>query len=133
MEDQQPQQTNGQAQPAGAPLATTKRDEDGAMIFLSYFSIFSLIPFLTVKDSDYIHWHAKQGLTLTIVWFVLSIAVMILAFIIGLIPVIGWIIDLLLWLALVGGGFTLWLMAMIKAFNGERWKIPVIGDLAEKF
>jgi uncharacterized membrane protein len=28
--------------------------------------------------------------------------------------------------------FILWLIVMIKAFNGQRFKIPVVGDLAEK-
>jgi len=28
--------------------------------------------------------------------------------------------------------FILWLIVMIKAFNGQRFKIPFIGDLAEK-
>jgi uncharacterized membrane protein len=30
------------------------------------------------------------------------------------------------------GLFILWIICLIKAFNGERFKIPVIGDLAEK-
>jgi uncharacterized membrane protein len=28
--------------------------------------------------------------------------------------------------------FILWIIVLIKAFNGQRFKIPVIGDLAEK-
>jgi len=28
--------------------------------------------------------------------------------------------------------FILWLIVMIKAFNGQRFKIPVVGDFAEK-
>ncbi len=125
------QQTNG-TEPAatpGGPLATQKRDQDGAMIFLSYFGIFSLIPFLTVKDSDYIRWHAKQGLTFTAVWFAAYIALLI----VNVIPVIGTIIGLIGWAVMGVGGFVLWIMAMVKAFGGERWKIPVIGDLAEKW
>ena len=26
----------------------------------------------------------------------------------------------------------LWIMVLIKAFNGERFKLPILGDLAEK-
>ena len=127
------QQPNG-TQPAAAPAATgalaqEKRDQDGAMLFLSYFGIFSLIPFLTVKDSDYVRWHAKQGLTFTVVWFVAYIALTI----INVLPVIGTIIGLIGWAVMGIGGFILWIMAMVKAFGGERWKIPVIGDLAEKW
>jgi uncharacterized membrane protein len=28
--------------------------------------------------------------------------------------------------------FILWLIVMINAFNGKRFKVPLIGDLAEK-
>jgi uncharacterized membrane protein len=49
---------------------------------------------------------------------------MILAFI----PIIGWLIMLLLSLGLL----ILWILCVIKAFGGQRFKIPVIGDLAQK-
>ncbi len=127
------EQGNGQmpaSAPAAAPadMATEKRDQDGVMIFLSYFGIFSLIPFLTVKDSDYIRWHSKQGLTMAATMFGLTIAGMIIA----VIPVIGWIIAFLIpfvQLALL----VVDIIAMVKAFGGERWKIPVISTLAEKW
>ncbi len=48
-------------------------------------------------------------------------------------------------LAIIGGGFlfllwpifglaclALWIMLMYKAYNGEKWVLPVIGPLAEK-
>lgn len=133
MENQTQEQGNGQmptAAPATAPtdMATEKRDQDGAMIFLSYFGIFSLIPYLTVKDSDYIRWHSKQGLTMTAVMFGLAIAAMLL----GWIPVVGWIFALLVPFAQLGL-LVIDIVAMVKAFGGERWKIPVIGNFAEKW
>ena len=30
------------------------------------------------------------------------------------------------------GLFILWLMLMYKAYNNERWVLPVVGPLAEK-
>jgi uncharacterized membrane protein len=34
---------------------------------------------------------------------------------------------------LVGlGFFILWIVVLIKAFNGQRFKVPVVGDFAEK-
>ena len=34
----------------------------------------------------------------------------------------------LIWL----GWFMLWLICVLKAVNGQRFKLPIIGDLAEK-
>jgi uncharacterized membrane protein len=40
--------------------------------------------------------------------------------------------TLLLW-PLVGlAFFIVWILLLIKAFNGQRFKLPIIGDLAEK-
>ena len=38
------------------------------------------------------------------------------------------ILSVLVWL----GSLVLWIVLMIKAYNGHRWKLPVIGDLSEK-
>lgn len=129
------QQTNGtqQAAEGGGALATQKREQDGAMIFLSYLWFLALVPFLTVKDSDFVRWHAKQGLTLSAVWLVLWIVMFVVSLVVGMVPVLGLLVDLVMYLGVGLGGFVLWLMALIKAFNGERWKIPLIGDLAEKW
>jgi uncharacterized membrane protein len=29
-------------------------------------------------------------------------------------------------------GFILWILLMIKAYQGEKFKLPVAGDIAEK-
>jgi uncharacterized membrane protein len=44
------------------------------------------------------------------------------------IPVIGLIVDILLGL----GMFVLWIVLMYKAYQGEKFKLPIIGDFAEK-
>jgi uncharacterized membrane protein len=110
------------------PGTALVRDQDKIMLVLSYFGIFSLIPMLTVKDSEYVRWHAKQGIALCGSAFVLMFAMFILAFI----PVLGWLFDL----AGVGAMFVMFavsIYSIVKAMNGERWKIPLIGDIAQKF
>ena len=44
------------------------------------------------------------------------------------IPIIGWLISLLLTVVF----FILWVMCIMKASKGEWYKLPFIGDLAEK-
>jgi uncharacterized membrane protein len=44
------------------------------------------------------------------------------------IPVIGLIIDILLGIVM----FVLWILLMYKAYEGEKFKLPFIGDFAEK-
>jgi len=48
------------------------------------------------------------------------------------IPVIGWIIDLLGWMAISLGSLLAWLMLMYKAYNNQKLVLPIVGPLAEK-
>ena len=53
------------------------------------------------------------------------------AIIFRLTPFIGWtmwFVMPLIWLVF----FIFWLIALINAFNGKRFKLPIVGDLAEK-
>ena len=45
-----------------------------------------------------------------------------------LVPFIGWMISFLMFPASV----VLWIFLMIKAYNGEKFKMPVAGDIAEQ-
>jgi uncharacterized membrane protein len=100
---------------------TAVREQDKIMLVLAYLGILSLIPLLSVKDSDFVKWHAKHGL-------VLGVGGGIAASIIMVIPFVGWIVGCLLWVSLL----VVDVMSMVKALNGERWRIPVVTDISEK-
>ncbi len=118
--------------PSEAPSGTEAvRDQDKMMLFLAYFGIFALIPFSVVKDSDYVHWHSKQGLTYTVACVALGIAWAVVNVILGFLH-LGFL-GLLGSLALIFATFVVWLLAVIKAMGGERWRIPVVADLSERW
>lgn len=47
----------------------------------------------------------------------------------GFIPVAGWAIMSVLWVV----ELVLWVLLMVKAYQGETFKLPIIGDLAERY
>ena len=104
----------------------TIRENDKIMLVLAYLGIFALIPLLTVKDSDYVKWHAKQGLVFGVGG---GIALTIIATILGFIPVLGWFASCFGYLGFVG--FNLYVM-IAKALKGERYRIPLFADIADK-
>ncbi|MGB7992629.1 DUF4870 domain-containing protein, partial [Methanoregula sp.] len=63
--------------------------------------------------------HAMQS---TITFLGLTIVIIVL----GWIPFIGMIVLLIDLIAVI-----LWIVLIIKAYQGEKFKLPVIGDLAE--
>ena len=87
------------------------------------------ILFLVIeKDSRFVRFHALQSTMLFLVIFVATILTNIL----WAIPLVGWLISILLNILLVSVTLILWLFLMFKAYKGEKFKLPVLGDLAEE-
>ena len=86
---------------------------------ISYLWILCLIPLLTKKDSKFAQFHAKQGLVLfgiELIAYVLSLLFYFLF--------IGQLISI----ALV----VISIIGIIKAYNGEWYKMPYIYDWSQK-
>ncbi|MBS1784054.1 MAG: FHA domain-containing protein [Acidobacteria bacterium] len=113
---------------SGQPFA----DEDKIHLFLAYFGLLSLVPYLMFKDKrddpqkEFVYWHARQGLALSITVIICWIPIFILAFI----PILGCIVMVLGWLFLLVVGLGGSIMGWIKAFGGQKWAFPVISKFA---
>jgi uncharacterized membrane protein len=84
------------------------------------------------KRDRFIRFHAFQSIFLTVATMVIAIALRILYSILTLVPVVGY---LMAWLAVavaVLGWGILWLVLLVKALQGQSFRLPVIGSLAEK-
>lgn len=79
------------------------------------------------KDDKEVKFHAWQSIFLGGASIVVYIALMIL----GMIPYIG-IVAAILSIVFYIGYLVVWIIAMVKAYQGEHWLIPVIGNLAEQ-
>ncbi len=75
---------------------------------------------LEQKDQD-IRFHAYQSTATFGAILVANIAA-------AWLPVIGALITMLLWPVTL----ILWIVLMVKAYQGERFKLPVVGDWAEE-
>src|SRR5215469_6851745 len=97
---------------------------------LAYFTIIPAIIFLVMEPynrSRFIRFHAFQCLFFAVAWTVLWIALSIFAHI----PFLGWL-SILIWPLIGLAGFVLWIILILKANQNQMWKLPVIGDMAEK-
>jgi fumarate reductase subunit D len=111
--------------PPGAPANSDRT----IMLVLSYLSILCLIPLLMKKDDADIQWHAKNGTVL----FGAEIAWAIIAFFLAFvrIPFLGcgvWMISCFVWIAFL----AISILCIVKATKGERFRLPVLTDIAEK-
>jgi uncharacterized membrane protein len=89
---------------------------------LAYVTVIPAILFLVLdayNKRPFIRFHAFQSIGLALVWFAVSI--------IMIIPVLGWIIGFVGLLAV----FCAWVLCVVKAYKGERFKLPLIGGYVE--
>jgi uncharacterized membrane protein len=97
---------------------------DNAASGLAYFTIIPAIIFLVVAPYNQkaeIRFHCWQSLFLGIACIVIDV-------VLTMIPVVGWIILPLFGLLVL----IVWILCIVKAFGGQRFKIPLIGDFAAK-
>ncbi len=73
------------------------------------------------KDNKFVRFHAMQSI---IVFGILTVARILL----GWIPFIGWIFGIIIGIL----AFILWIILMVKAYQGEKYKLPWAGSFAEK-
>ncbi|MBI2956565.1 MAG: DUF4870 domain-containing protein [Acidobacteria bacterium] len=103
---------------------------------LGYLIWFLAIVWLLIepfKNDRFVRFHAYQSLGFFFSMVVLWIAVGIVSFILAFIPYLGGAIALLLYPVMALGLLATWLFLMYKAFNNQMWKLPFIGDFAEKY
>ena len=91
--------------------------EDRIFALLSYCFVLCLIPLLKRKDNDFVLFHGRQGLAL----FLCEMAVFIVSII---------FVGVMKPFLFIFGLFSLW--GMLKALQGERFKLPLIFSISEK-
>ena len=118
------------ATPVAAAASPTEGLQENVAGLLCYILgwVTGLI-FLLIDKRPFVKFHAAQSIAMSIGVIVLYIA---LAIFMGVLHVmhfffLGLLIYPILWLAL----FLLWIFVMYKAYQHEKYKLPIIGNLVE--
>jgi uncharacterized membrane protein len=90
---------------------------------LSYLLGFitGIIFYVLEKENKFVRFHAMQSIIVSGFFFVVGIAAHI-------VPFVGQFISVVANLA----SLVLWVILMVKAYQGEKFKLPVAGDIAEQ-
>lgn len=116
--------------PAPAAPVTIGGLDDNVAGALAYVTIIPAIVFLVLEPFNrkrFVRFHSFQCLffwvACMVIWFALRIVFQI--------PFFGWL-TALLWPVVDLAIFIVWLVLVLKAYQGQMFKLPVIGDIAEK-
>ena len=111
--------------PSGAagvsPRMSSAAVSDNVAGALAYF-LFPAIIFLLIdpyRNNRFVRFHCFQSIAFAIVSMIPRLALYL--------PVAG----LFLWPMLELALFVLWLVLLVKAFQGEKFKLPLVGEWAE--
>jgi uncharacterized membrane protein len=111
---------------AAAAPATTGLTESlaGALAYVTFLPAIFFLLMDPYNKNRFVRFHSFQSIFLNVAWFVLWLAVSV----VRSVPLIGWAAYLFLPLF----GLVLWIVLIFRAYQGQTFKLPVIGDLAEK-
>jgi len=118
------------ATPAAAAASPTEGLQENVAGLLCYILgwVTGLI-FLLIDKRPFVKFHAAQSIAMSIGVIVLYIALAIFMGVLHVMHIffLGLLIYPILWLAL----FLLWIFVMYKAYQHEKYKLPIIGNLVE--
>ena len=110
------------AAPVSAPAAGGLTDNvAGALAYVTFIPAIIFLVMEPYNKNRFIRFHAFQCLFFTVACIAVGIVLMF-------IPILGAVLGLLLWL----GEFILWIVLVLKAYQGLKFKLPLIGDMAEQ-
>jgi uncharacterized membrane protein len=92
--------------------------------------ITGLVFFLIEKENKFVRFHAAQSL---VVFGALTVLQIVLRIFSGILFAMHLYFLVTLLYPLIGlAALVLWILLMIKAYQGEMFKLPIAGDMAEK-
>lgn len=103
---------------------------------LAYFTFVPALVFLFVdpyRKNRFVRFHSIQSLLLCFAVVVLGAALRLAAMAVLLIPLLGPLLIALVYVVIAMAAVLLWLVLVVKAFQGQMFKLSVLGDFAERY
>jgi len=113
-------------------LATELTDQERLLLVFGYLGPLALLSLLASRR-EFVKWHAKQGILLFATWVALYLLLkpihVLLKSHLSILAELFWATAGLVTL----GMLLVMLLCIVRGLEGERFKIPVLGDLVDQF
>ena len=112
--------------PASPPPGLTDGPSDTGKILAALGYLVGIVALIALliepyKNERFVKHHAVQALAVWVGWILVSV--------ISAIPVVGWIISAVGWVALL----VFSIMGAVKAFQSEMWEMPVVYNIVKQY
>jgi uncharacterized membrane protein len=118
--------------PAAAVPARSKDNLIAASAYMTFIPAVVFVLIEPFKRNRFVRFHSFQSIFLAVATVVAAIVMRILYSVLALIPVAGYLLAWLASAVALLGWMILWLVLLVKALQGETFRLPWIGNLAEK-
>ncbi|MGA9508317.1 MAG: zinc-ribbon domain-containing protein [Candidatus Sulfotelmatobacter sp.] len=101
---------------------------------LAYCTIIPAIIFLLVEPYNrdrFVRFHSFQCIGFSLAALVIGAVLRAAAFLLLFVPLLGYLVVLLLSMVASLGLVVIWVVLIVKALQGEMFKLPLVGDFAE--
>jgi uncharacterized membrane protein len=105
----------------------------GALAYVSFIPAVIFLVLDPYNKNRFVRFHSVQCLLLWCAAAALAIALKLASVVLFIIPVLGPLLVLLVSMVVGLAAVVIWFVLVIKAFQGEMFKLPMLGDLAEQY
>jgi uncharacterized membrane protein len=92
-----------------------------ATLAYAFGALSGIVLLMIERDDKFVRFHAWQS-TLTF------LGALLISLLLSSFPAVGWLLNV----AFTAGLVALWVLLMLKAFAGEKFKLPYVGEIAEQ-
>jgi len=114
------------------PLDQELSDQEKVLLVFGYLGPLALVSLITSRR-EFVKWHAKQGLALWVAVAALYPVVRLVQYVLDRFfwDIFGEIFRVGIWLSILGVVVAL-LVCVIRGLEGERFKLPFLGEVADR-
>lgn len=117
---------------AQAKIGVLTENQAGALAYFTFIPATAFLLLQPYSKNRFVRFQCLQCLFLTLICLLLGVALKLASPILFLVPLMGPLFVSLVSIVGVLAGFVVWLVLVVKAFQGEVFKLPLLGELAEQ-
>ena len=102
----------------------------GALAYLTFVPAVIFLLLDPYRKNPFVRFHSFQCIFLSAAVLLAAVLLRLLAVLLFIIPMVGQLLVLLTSVVVGLAAFVIWLVLLVKALQGDAFRLPWIGDLA---
>lgn len=123
-----------EAKPApGAKPVHRRKNLAGSVAYATFIPALVFLLTEPYRKNQFVRFHSVQCLLCWLVGVVVAVLLRVFGLLLLFIPVVGPLLATVLVVVVAMAVLMIWIVLLIKAFQGEKFSLPLIGVLAEQY